>query len=87
MAFLERDIKARKQAFGIVAFDILQSNSGDVQKAFEECRGDIQALEGKLKSKQREMDAIDASHGRTGAGGGGVGVGEDAEAPGIPQNP
>jgi hypothetical protein len=102
MAFLERDIKARKQAFGIIAYDILEKSEensgggggdddGGVQKAFGECRGDIFALESKLNSKKREMDAIDASHGGGGAvggagGGGGVG-GEDAEAPGIPQNP
>ncbi len=97
MAFLERDIKARKHAFGIVVYDILRSNSvasttpsatisaAEIQRAFEECRGDIEALEGRLGSKRREMEAIDASHG--GGGGAGAGVGEDAEAPGIPQNP
>ncbi|KAL3781319.1 hypothetical protein ACHAW5_007173 [Stephanodiscus triporus] len=98
MAFLERDIKARKQAFGIIVYDILRSNSiasttpsatisaADVQRAFEECRGDIEALEDKLRSKRREMEAIDGGH-VGGGGGAGALVGEDAEAPGIPQNP
>ena len=95
MAFLERDIKARKQTFGIEIYDILQSNSGDdtsaeIQKAFEACQMDIQHLEAKVNSKRDEMVAINTSSG-TGATGGqsssGAGHMDDAETPGIPSTP
>ena len=97
MAFLERDIKARKQSFGIEIYDILQSNAGDasasaseVQKAFEACQADIQHLEAKVNSKREEMVAIDNSSGGAGATAGGsssVGGVDDAETPGIPSTP
>ena len=92
MAFLERDIKTRKQAFGIIAYDIIKSSSQEtnnlsvqLQKAFDEARGDIQALEAKLILKKNEMEALDNHH-HHGSNSGGDGVGEDAEAPGIPSS-
>mmetsp|Transcript_20404 Transcript_20404/g.33303 ORF Transcript_20404/g.33303 Transcript_20404/m.33303 type:complete len:136 (+) Transcript_20404:261-668(+) len=81
MVFLERDIKTRKQEFGLSIFDILQSNSSttttaaatisasEIQTAFEECQADIHHLEAKVQNKKREMDAIDQSS--SGGGGGG----------------
>jgi len=90
MAFIERDMKSRKQAFGIIAYDILKSStptqtlSAELQKSFDEARGDIQALEAKLVLKRNEMQALDNPQLRpTGNNDDGVG-GEDAEAPGIP---
>eukprot|EP01083_Nonionella_stella_P134589 409469_1 len=68
VAFLERDINARKQAFGIEVYGILKANSNptvtgsatisapDIQKAYEQCQGDIQHLEAKVISKKREME-------------------------------
>ncbi|KAL7528209.1 hypothetical protein ACHAXR_002326 [Thalassiosira sp. AJA248-18] len=98
VVFLERDIKTRKQAFGVEIYDILQSNStatttasatisaSEIQKAFEACQADIQHLEAKVHSKQREMEAIDSS--TAGGTGGSVNGGmDDAEAPGIPATP
>jgi len=90
VVFLERDIKSRKQAFGIEVYDILSQSSGgdssaEIQRAFEQCQSDIQHLEAKVTSKRREMDAIDRS-----SAGGGRGPGnvvDDAETPGIPTTP
>lgn len=93
ISFLERDIKARKQTFGILAYDLLSANADaavEVKAAFEACRAEISAMEEKVKSKKREMEAIDRSSG-SGAGAtssGSVGGGaEDKEAPGIPSTP
>lgn len=80
--FLERDIKARKQEFGVQIFDILQSSaaatadaatlsSSEVQQAYEACRADIQKLDNKVTVKKREMTAIEESGGQGGNGGGG----------------
>jgi len=101
--FLERDIKSRKQEFGIEIFDILQSNptlpSSEVQKAYEVCQADIQKLESKVTTKKREMTAIEESssgNGDESGGGGGSTVPsfnsvaasmEEAETPGIPSTP
>lgn len=103
VVFLERDIKTRKQAFGIEIFDILQSNStttttasatisaSDIQKAYEQCQDDIRQLETKVISKRGEMEAIDRSSGSGGDGVGSSGINsggmDDAETPGIPSTP
>ena len=102
MAFLERDIKARKQALGIEVYDILKeedsddggtssssSSSSEIQKAFDECRADIRHLEARVSSKRGEMEAIERSSGHAGSGGsvGGGGGMDDAETPGIPSTP
>jgi hypothetical protein len=89
MAFIERDMKSRKQAFGIIAYDILKNTSitqtlpAELQKAFDEARGDIQAIEAKLVLKKSEMQALDNPQPRPTTEGVG---GEDAEAPGIPSD-
>lgn len=84
MAFLERDIKNRKHTFGIQIYDILLASnmkassssdtvfsaSDDIQKAFEECKLDIEVLEKKIEKKRGEMGAI-GDHGD----GGGESVG------------
>ncbi|KAL3804150.1 hypothetical protein HJC23_013669 [Cyclotella cryptica] len=64
MVFLERDIKARKHAFGIQIYDILSMNNAatsasEIQKAFDECQRDISNLEAKVSTKREEMEAID----------------------------
>ena len=92
MAFIERDMKSRKQAFGIIAYDILKSSStptqtlsAELQKSFDEARGDIQAIEAKLVLKRNEMQALDNPQLRRPTSNNDDGVGgEDAEAPGIP---
>ena len=97
MAFLERDIKNRKHTFGIQIYDILQqqqssstspsdtifSASDDIQKAYEECKLDIETLEKKIDKKRVEMSAIgDAgpqqNNDNEGGGGGGDDDGESA---------
>jgi len=89
VAFLERDIKNRKHSFGIQIYDILQSNakasssdtvfsaSDEIQKAFEECKLDIETLEKKISKKREEMDAI-GDHNHHGGGDAGGGDGESA---------
>ena len=64
MVFLERDIKARKHAFGIQIYDILSMNNAststsEIQKAFDECAREISELEAKVGKKREEMEAID----------------------------
>ena len=83
MAFLERDIKTRKQTFGVEIYEILESNSGDatasatkIQEAYDQCQKDIRQLESKVNSKRGEMESIE----RSSAAG-------DAETPGIPSTP
>lgn len=71
MVFLERDIKARKHAFGIQIYDILSMNNAststsEIQKAYEECQRDISELENKVRSKREEMEAIASGSGGTG---------------------
>ena len=65
MAFLERDMKSRKQTFGIVAYDILKGGSevsevplpAELQTSYEAAHGDIQALDAKLTLKKNELPA------------------------------
>lgn len=65
MAFLERDMKSRKQTFGIVAYDILKGGSEvsevplpvELQTSYEAAHGDIQALDAKLTLKKNELPA------------------------------
>jgi hypothetical protein len=94
IAFLERDIKSRKHAFGIEIYDILQSSSAtatteEVQKAYGLCQNDIKSLESKVNSKRQEMEAIDRTTSGSGGGGGFMNsnVVDDAESPGIPSTP
>ena len=92
IAFLERDIKSRKQAFGIEIYDILQSSSvaattEEVQKAYELCQNDIKLLESKVNSKRQEMEAIDRTTSGSGGGFMNSNVVDDAESPGIPSTP
>ena len=93
MAFLERDIKNRKHTFGIQIYDILQqsaasssspstsdtvfSASEDIQKAFEECKLDIETLEKKIEKKREEMGNIGDGQQQ---GGGAEGSGGDGES-------
>lgn len=87
VAFLERDIKNRKHTFGIQLYDILQqqsssqstsasdtifSASDEIQKAYEECKLDVETLEKKIVKKRMEMSAIgDGQQNSEGGGGGG----------------
>jgi hypothetical protein len=65
MAFLERDMKSRKQTFGIAAYDILNGSTEvletplpvELQSSYDTAHGDIQALEAKLTLKKNEMPA------------------------------
>lgn len=94
MVFLERDIKSRKQAFGIEIYNILASNSlssstasaslcsDEVQLAFDKCKSDIEALENKLQTKKLEREAIDNILAGGGVPGAGAGAGSAIEGGG-----
>lgn len=43
--------------------DTVFSASDDIQKAFEECKLDIEVLEKKIEKKKEEMGAIGEQHG------------------------
>ncbi len=91
VAFLERDIKNRKHTFGVQLYDILQQSSSkstspsdtifsasdEIQRAYEECKLDIETLEKKIEVKRVEMSAIGDGHQSSEGGGGG---GEDGES-------
>ena len=96
IAFLERDIKSRKHAFGIEIYNILQSSSAataasatseEIQKAYDQCQHDIKNLESKVNSKRQEMEAIDRTTSGSGGGFMNSNVVDDAESPGIPSTP
>lgn len=86
IAFLERDIKARKQQFGLDIFEIMSANPSnvtDIQQSFDDAQGDVKHLESKVDAKRKEMAAIDQS---TTSGANTSIVNDEAETPGIPNN-
>merc|ERR1712087_373610 len=69
ISFLEREIKARKQSFGVRIYDLmveLESNSdlSDTEKekqirfAFDDARKDIAVIQAKIDCKNEEINAM-----------------------------
>jgi len=86
IAFLERDIKARKQQFGLDMYEIMSANASnvtDIQQSFDDAQGDVHHLESKVEAKRKEMAAIDQS---STSGANTSIVNDEAETPGIPNN-
>lgn len=80
IVFLDREIKSRKQSFGIEIYDLmedLESNDGlsvqdkesKIRSAFDAARKDIAVIQAKKECKKEEMAVLEAE---TDAGGGGT---------------
>jgi hypothetical protein len=74
--FLDREIKTRKQAFGVEIYDLmeeLESNDtldsaekeGKIRAVFDAARKDIAVFQAKKDCKQEEMAVLDAESGVT----------------------
>jgi hypothetical protein len=72
--FLDREIKTRKQAFGVEIYDLmeeLESNDtldsaekeGKIRAVFDAARKDIAVFQAKKDCKQEEMAVLDAESG------------------------
>jgi hypothetical protein len=69
--FLEREIKVRKQQFGVEIYDLMESleddselsmeeKEGRIRLSFDRARKDIAVIQAKIDCKKDEMNAIDA---------------------------
>jgi len=85
VVFLEREIKMRKQQFGVEIYDLMESleddselsveeKEGRIRLSFDRARKDIAVIQAKIDCKQDEMNAIDA-------GSDGVGVSVSSSVP------
>mmetsp|Transcript_22176 Transcript_22176/g.28693 ORF Transcript_22176/g.28693 Transcript_22176/m.28693 type:complete len:131 (-) Transcript_22176:283-675(-) len=79
IVFLEREIKNRKQTFGIEIYDLMEElendddlavaeKEGKIRAAFDAARKDIAVIQAKKECKKEEMAVLEAE-----AGGGGGG--------------
>mmetsp|Transcript_14754 Transcript_14754/g.41778 ORF Transcript_14754/g.41778 Transcript_14754/m.41778 type:complete len:130 (+) Transcript_14754:98-487(+) len=75
--FLDRDIKTRKQEFGIEIYDLmadLESNETmtteeketKIRQSFDAARKDIAVIQAKKECKKEEMAVLDSQNGETG---------------------
>eukprot|EP00586_Coscinodiscus_wailesii_P002069 CAMPEP_0172485432 /NCGR_PEP_ID=MMETSP1066-20121228/13486_1 /TAXON_ID=671091 /ORGANISM="Coscinodiscus wailesii, Strain CCMP2513" /LENGTH=128 /DNA_ID=CAMNT_0013250713 /DNA_START=234 /DNA_END=620 /DNA_ORIENTATION=- len=69
VVFLEREIKSRKQNFGVEVYDLMASlekdkqtsieeKEGKIRLAFDAARKDIAVIRAKIDCKKEEMDEI-----------------------------
>lgn len=76
--FLDREIKARKQGFGVEIYDLMaeletaeamsaEDKEAKIRNAFDSARKDIAVIEAKKECKKEEMTVLEAESG--GAGG------------------
>ena len=79
--FLDREIKSRKQMFGIEIYDLmedLENNDGmpvqekeaKIRAAFDAARKDIAVIQAKKECKKEEMAVLEAESNAGGSGGG-----------------
>jgi len=68
--FLEREIKSRKQQFGVEIYELMEAleddselsveeKEGRIRLAFDRARKDIAVIQAKIDCKKDEMNAID----------------------------
>jgi hypothetical protein len=71
IAFLEREIKGRKQQFGIIIYDLMEEletntamtteeKEGKIRAAFDAARKDIAVIQAKKECKKEEIGVLDA---------------------------
>ena len=76
---MEREIKARKQEFGIEIYDLMalveadsdlttEAKEAKIRAAFDQARKDIAVIEAKKECKVEEMAVLDAEAGMPGGG-------------------
>ena len=79
IAFLDREIKSRKQAFGIEIYDLMedlesndnmaiQDKESKIRSAFDAARKDIAVIQAKKECKKEEMAVLEAESGVGSAG-------------------
>mmetsp|Transcript_22310 Transcript_22310/g.31405 ORF Transcript_22310/g.31405 Transcript_22310/m.31405 type:complete len:129 (+) Transcript_22310:63-449(+) len=72
--FLDREIKTRKQAFGIEVYDLMEEleaaenmaneeKEAKIRSAFDSARKDIAVIEAKKECKKEEMAVLEAADG------------------------
>ena len=70
--FLDREIKTRKQEFGIEVYDLMEEletsegmsieeKEAKIRSAFDEARKDIAIIQAKMECKNEEMAVLEAS--------------------------
>jgi len=75
--FLEREIKSRKQSFGIEIYDLMEELENDdsaaasdkeakIRSVFDAARKDIAVIRAKMDCKKEEMAVLDAESGTMG---------------------
>lgn len=78
IVFLDREIKNRKQSFGIEIYDLMeeleasegmstQDKEAKIRASFDQARKDIAVVQAKKECKKEEMAVLDASEGGSGA--------------------
>uniref|UniRef100_A0A7S3LEJ5 Uncharacterized protein n=1 Tax=Amphora coffeiformis TaxID=265554 RepID=A0A7S3LEJ5_9STRA len=79
IVFLDREIKTRKQAFGIEIYDLMedlesndnmavQDKESKIRAAFDAARKDIAVIQAKKECKKEEMAVLEAESGVDSAG-------------------
>lgn len=71
--FLDREIKTRKQAFGVEIYDLMaeletaemsaEDKEAKIRSAFDSARKDIAVIEAKKECKKEEMTVLEAEGG------------------------
>mmetsp|Transcript_50860 Transcript_50860/g.76044 ORF Transcript_50860/g.76044 Transcript_50860/m.76044 type:complete len:116 (-) Transcript_50860:101-448(-) len=78
MVFLEREVKQRKQSFGVEVYELMESLESDttgmdtatkeskIRLAFDQARKDIAVIQAKMEVKQEELLVLErkAMHGQ-----------------------
>lgn len=78
IVFLDREIKNRKQLFGVEVYDLMaeletaeamssEDKEAKIRSAFDSARKDIAVIDAKIQCKKEEMTVLDAENGGGGA--------------------
>jgi hypothetical protein len=76
VVFLERQIKSRKQEFGVQVYELMEQLEVDaatptdqkeakIRAAFDNARKDIAVIQAKIECKKEEVGVLDAESGNT----------------------
>jgi len=76
--FLEREIKSRKQKFGVEVYELMESletdsqlsmeeKEGSIRLAFDKAREDVAQIKMKIEVKRRELEVVEGGNGSDGS--------------------